>query len=172
VLDISDEDGLRAAYRDLASRLGPAALVSPMISEPGAEMVLGMVRDEQFGPLVMLGFGGINVQALEDMAYALPPFDEATARRLVDGLRLRDLLDARRNRPAADVAAFCRAAARFSVLVAGLGGVLREIDLNPVIVNSSGCTAVDALVVGHAAAQGDNVDRRAQRTPGEQRRHR
>jgi acyl-CoA synthetase (NDP forming) len=172
VLDISDEDGLRAAYRDLASRLGPAALVSPMISGPGTEMVLGMVRDEQFGPLVMLGFGGINVQALEDMAYALPPFDEATARRLVDGLRLRDLLDARRNRPAADIAAFCRAAARFSVLVAGLGGVLREIDLNPVIVNSSGCTAVDALVVGHAAAQGDNVDRRAQRTPGEQRRHR
>jgi acyl-CoA synthetase (NDP forming) len=154
-LDIEDEPALRVAYRDLESRLGPAALVAPMINEPGTEMVLGMIRDEQFGPLVMLGFGGVNVQSLEDVAYALPPFDESTARRMVDSLRLRALLDARRNRPAADVSAFCRAAARFSVLASSLGDALQEIDLNPVIVCNSGCTAVDALVVGYAKEAND-----------------
>ena len=110
-------------------------------------MVLGMVRDEQFGPLVMLGFGGINVETIHDVACALPPFGEGTARRLLDSLQLRPLLDGLRNRRAVDVGAFCRAAARFSAMAAALGDVIDEIDINPVIVHPDGCVAVDALVI-------------------------
>jgi hypothetical protein len=123
-------------------------MVAPMVAITGVEMVLGLVRDEQFGPLVMLGFGGINVEAIRDVAYALPPFDRATARRLVDSLQLRSLLDGLRDRPPVDVDAFCEAAERFSLMAAALGDAIDEIDINPVIVHPAGCVAVDALVVG------------------------
>jgi hypothetical protein len=120
-----------------------------MLNINGVEMVLGLVRDEQFGPLVMLGFGGVNVETLRDVAYALPPFDQATALRLLDSLRLRPLLDGLRDRPAVDVKAFCQAAERFSIMAAALADEISEIDINPVIAHSGGCIAVDALVVGY-----------------------
>jgi hypothetical protein len=126
-------------------------MVSPMLSATGVEMVLGLVRDEQFGPLVMLGFGGINVETIRDVACALPPFGHKTARRLVDSLKLRPLLDGLRNRPAVDVDAFCTAAQQFSIMAAALGETLAEVDINPVIVHPGGCIAVDALVVGRAS---------------------
>ena len=66
----------------------------------GVELMLGMVRDDQFGPLVLLGFGGVAVEALNDTVSALPPFDAAHARRLIDRLRLRPLLSVTRGRPA------------------------------------------------------------------------
>ncbi len=149
-LNLIDERALVGAYEDLASRLGPEVLVAPMIQEPGVEMMIGMLRDEQFGSLVVLGFGGVNAELANDAAYALPPFDARTARRIVDSLRMRPLLDGQRGQAAPALDAFCNAAARFSVMVAEFDDAIREIDLNPVIVHNKGCVAVDALVVGNA----------------------
>jgi len=146
-LDIENENQLRTSYRDLASRLGNRVVVSPMVKATGVEMVIGMVRDEQFGPLVMLGFGGINVETIRDVVYALPPFGKTAARRLVDSLQLRSLLDGLRNRSAVDIDAFCKAAAQFSLLAVSLGEYIDEVDVNPVIVHPHGCVAVDALLV-------------------------
>ncbi len=146
-LGIQDEVQLKAAYGELSLRLGSRVMVAPMVERSGVEMVLGLVRDEQFGPLVMLGFGGINVETIRDVAYALPPFDRMNARRLLDTLQLRPLLDGLRDRPAVDIDAFCAAAERFSIMAATLGDVFAEIDINPVIVHPDGCIAVDALVV-------------------------
>ena len=87
-------------------------------------MVLGMVRDAQFGPLVMLGFGGQDLEVFRDVAWALAPFDADTAKRLVGSLQFRALLEGRRGQDAVDVDAFCDAAAVFSVMVAELGDVL------------------------------------------------
>lgn len=150
-LDLRDERALRAAYREVAGRLGPDVLVAPMVEGSGTEMMLGVVRDAQFGPLVALGFGGVHAEVLGDVVFAVPPFDAGTAHRLLDGLRLRPLLDAHRGRPAADVEGFCQAAARLSSLAAQLTDVVAEIDLNPVIVTADDCIAVDALVVGRHA---------------------
>jgi len=122
-----------------------------MVKSCGVEMVLGVVRDEQFGPLVMLGFGGIKVEALKDVAYALPPFNQTTARRLLDTLVQRPLLDALRGRPALDIDAFCDMATQFSLMAASLASVIEEIDANPVIVNPDSCITVDALVIGRQA---------------------
>jgi acyl-CoA synthetase (NDP forming) len=151
-LEIENPQQLARAYADLATRLGPRAMLAPMVNATGVEMVLGLVRDEQFGPLVMLGFGGVNVETIRDVAYALPPFDRSSARRLLDGLWLRPLLDGLRDRPAVAIDAFCVAAERFSVLAAALGDVIDEIDINPVIVHPTGCVAVDALVVTTSGA--------------------
>jgi acyl-CoA synthetase (NDP forming) len=151
-LSLADGAAVATAWQDLANRIGPRALVAPMVATPGVEMLLGMFRDEQFGPVVVVGFGGVHVEALADVAYALPPFGAAEARRLLDRLRLRPLLDpGRRGRPPA-IDEFCALAARFSAVVAGLGETVHEIDLNPVIVHADGCTIVDALIVGRPDA--------------------
>jgi acyl-CoA synthetase (NDP forming) len=145
VLGIEDEHGLVAAYAEMSERLGPDVIVAAM-ADSGIEMMLGVRRDTQFGPVVLIGFGGINVEALQDVVFALPPFSERHARRCVDRLKLRPFLDGVRGKPAVDIDAFCELAARFSVLVDALRHELAEVDVNPVIVHESGCTIVDALV--------------------------
>jgi acyl-CoA synthetase (NDP forming) len=149
-LDIINEEALTQAYQDLSRRLGPKVLVAPYINKPGTEMVLGMIQDEQFGPLVMLGFGGINVEVLNDVVFAIPPFDGATAKRMVNGLEHHRLLGRQRVgvKPAID--SFCKTAADFSAVVAALADELEEVDMNPVIVHAEGCIALDVLVIGSA----------------------
>ena len=145
-MNIETERQLAAAYRDMAERLGPEALITPMAAE-GVEMMLGARADPQFGPVVLIGFGGVYAETLKDVTFALPPFTSAHARRCVDRLQLRPMLDGQRGKPPADIDAFCEAAARFSVMVDALRDDIREIDVNPVIVHETGCTIVDALIV-------------------------
>lgn len=146
VLELNDEASLRQAYRKLAARLGPKMLVAPMVTA-GVEMILGMVRDSQFGPVLVLGMGGLHAEVMKDVLYALPPLDARGVGRLVDRLKLRPLLDGRRGQPAVDVQAFCEAGARFSVLATELGDLIREIDVNPVVLGPETCVAVDALAI-------------------------
>jgi acyl-CoA synthetase (NDP forming) len=148
-LGIGSEAELAAAYAEMAARLGPAALLTEMVGD-GVEMILGARRDPQFGLVVMMGFGGILAEVTRDVTFALPPFDTEWARRSIDGLQLRPLLDGVRGRPPAAIEQFCEMAAAFSVMVDALADDLREIDINPVIVGSNYSTAVDALVVGGA----------------------
>jgi hypothetical protein len=117
------------------------------MAPPGVELALGIVRDAQFGPLVMVAAGGILVELLHDRRLAFPPLDARAARRLVDGLRARPLLDGLRGTPAADVDAIAAALERLSVLAGDLGDLLVALDVNPVIVSAEGCLAVDALVL-------------------------
>ena len=148
VVGIESADELRSAYQDMAGRLGPEALIAEM-ADDGVEMILGVRRDLQFGPIVLLGFGGVYAETLQDVSFALPPFSAEHAKRCVDRLKLRPLLDGVRGAPVADIAAFCELAAGFSAMVDALRDVLEEIDVNPVIVNEDGCTIVDALVVAN-----------------------
>ena len=151
-LSLGDEAAVAEAWQDLATRIGPRVLVAPMVPAPGVEMLLGMFRDEQFGPVIVLGLGGVHVESLADVVYALPPFGAAEARRLLDRLKLRSLLEDRRHGRALAIDDFCAAAARFSAVVAGLGDAVAEIDLNPVIVHADGCTIVDALIIRRQGA--------------------
>lgn len=145
-LDLDDADKLSAAYEDLASRLGPNVVVAAM-APAGVEVALGVVRDPQFGSLVLVAAGGLLVEVLHDRRLAFPPLDEPRARALIDQLRMRPLLDGVRGAPPADVAALSSAISRLSVLAADLGDLLEALDVNPVIVSPRGCEAVDALVI-------------------------
>jgi len=147
VVGIGDMDALAGAYRDMAERLGPKAIAAPL-APPGVEMILGATRDADFGPIVIVGFGGVLAETLRDVTCLLPPFDAAEARRSIDGLRLRPLLDGVRGATPCDVDAFCDVAARFSAVVHALREAIAEIDINPVIVHQKGCTIVDALIRG------------------------
>ncbi|MGZ8652071.1 MAG: acetate--CoA ligase family protein, partial [Actinomycetota bacterium] len=145
-LGLTNADALRAAYEDVASRLGPQVVVAAM-APPGVEVALGIVRDPQFGPLVLVAAGGVLVEILRDRRMALPPLDVPRSLAMIDRLRVRPLLDGVRGAPPADVDALARAISRLSVLAVDLGEELDALDVNPVIVTTDGCEAVDALVV-------------------------
>lgn len=146
-LHLADQAELVGAYRQLAGRLGLRALVAAMAGR-GVEMMLGARQDPQFGPVILMGFGGVLAEVLKDVVFALPPFDKAYARRRMDEFKLGPLLDGHRGLPACDKSAFAEQAALFSALVHELRDDIEEIDVNPVIVAAAGCVAVDALVVG------------------------
>jgi acyl-CoA synthetase (NDP forming) len=97
-LDLADDAALESAWRDLERRLGPRAIVARRVPH-GVELALGMVRDPEFGPLVVVGAGGVLIELLSDRRAALAPFGPATARRLIDGLSVRRLLDGFRGAP-------------------------------------------------------------------------
>lgn len=147
IVGIADEEQLRQMYALMRSRLGDDVLIST-VADAGVEMILGVKRDPQFGPVVILGFGGVLAETIKDVQFALPPFDAAHARRCVERMKFRPLLDGTRGAPPANIDSFCRLAERFSIMVHALEEVLSEVDVNPVIVSDNDSLAVDALVVG------------------------
>jgi len=148
-LGLADRTALADAYGELAASLGPRVTVARMAPE-GVEVHLGVVRDPQFGPLVLVAAGGALVEVLRDRRMGMPPLDEARARRLVDRLWIRPLLDGVRGRPPADVHALVEAVVAMAWLAHDLGDRLEALDANPVICSPSGCVAVDALVIPRA----------------------
>ena len=117
------------------------------MATPGVEIHLGIVRDEQFGPLLLVAAGGVLVEVLNDRQLALPPLDAARATRLIDRLKVRPLLSGVRGKPPADLAALVEAVVALSWLAHDLGEHIEALDANPVIVGVDGCVAVDALIV-------------------------
>ncbi|MGG5808591.1 acetate--CoA ligase family protein [Falsiroseomonas sp. CW058] len=145
----------RAAEEILANaaRSAPGAridgiLVQEMVTG-GQEMLLGMSRDATFGPVLTLGFGGVQVEVLRDVTFRLPPVTAEEADAMLSDLRLAPLLAGLRGAPAADRAALADAVARFSWLAADLGDLLAEVDVNPLAVlpAGQGVRVLDALVV-------------------------
>lgn len=145
-LGLEDAAEVGEAYAEMADRLGPNVLVAAMAPR-GVELALGVVRDPQFGPLVLVAAGGELVEVLRDRRLALPPVDAARARRLLDRLGVRPLLDGVRGRPPVDVDAVVDAVVRMSLLAAELGDTLDAVDVNPLVCGPEGCQAVDALVI-------------------------
>ena len=145
-LGLGDGAAVAAAYDDLAARLGPRVLVEPMV-KGGVELVLGITRDAQFGPLVLVGAGGVLVEVMGDVAALVAPASPWEVRRVLDGLAARKLLDGVRGGPPLDVEAVVEAVVRLSVLAADQGDVLGELDVNPLLVREKGAVALDALVV-------------------------
>jgi acyl-CoA synthetase (NDP forming) len=148
-LGIDDSPSLEDAYADLERDLGPQVVVAKM-APPGVEIALGIVRDPQFGPLVLVGAGGVLVEVLGDRRLALPPLDEARARSMVDRLRIRPLLDGVRGASASDVGRLASTIVGLSWLAHDLGEHLEALDVNPVICGVDACVAVDALVIPRA----------------------
>ncbi len=145
-LNIGSEAELLHIYRDMSMRLGSRVLIAPMIEGPGVEMILGLTTDEQFGPMVVVGIGGVHAELLQDVVTIAPPFDVATALYNLDRLKMRKLLDGARGAPPVDVPAFCEAAAILSVIAIEFADLVKEVDINPVKVLERGCLGLDALI--------------------------
>jgi acyl-CoA synthetase (NDP forming) len=143
-LGLADAEALRAAYGEMAARLGPRVLVAALAPR-GVELALGMTVDPQFGPVVMAGAGGVLVEVLDDRATALAPFGPATARRLLARLKLARLFGGYRGLPPVDLDALAAVVARFSVLAADIAPHVRALDVNPLMCGPR-LAALDCLV--------------------------
>ncbi len=117
------------------------------LAEPGVECVVGVSQDELFGPVVMFGLGGVFVEVFEDVAFRVPPFDRAEARRMVDQTKGAKLLAGARGRPKAKVAALVDVIMKVQTLALDLDDRLEELDINPLVVRPDGVVALDALIV-------------------------
>jgi len=120
-------------------------LVEPM-APPGIELILGLRRDPQFGPVVLVGLGGTLTEVLDDVAIRLAPIDDETALTMLDDLRGARLLDGVRGSAPVDRAAVAAMLVTLSRLGVERTDVL-EVDLNPVVASAGGALAVDALVI-------------------------
>jgi acyl-CoA synthetase (NDP forming) len=155
-LKLSTADDVRHAYErviDNAKRYAPSANIHGVLVQPmapaGREVILGINRDDTFGPLLMLGLGGIHVEVLKDVAFAPVPLTPEAGTALIRRLRGAALLDAHRGQPAADIPALADLIVRLSRFAADHAVTIKEIDLNPILVHPAGqgATVVDALIV-------------------------
>jgi acetyltransferase len=121
-------------------------LVVQRMAGAGVEMILGIKRDTMFGPVVVCGFGGILVELLKDVAIAIPPLSKEQAQSMISRLRGAAILGGVRGQAPADVDALCEAIVRLSHLAVSLGDQLNGLDINPLIVQTQGAVAVDALI--------------------------
>jgi succinyl-CoA synthetase beta subunit len=150
-LHLGDAAAVRAAATDLLGRATPedgevGVLVAPMVSGT-RELIAGLLTDEQFGPCVMLGVGGILAEALADVVFRLAPISEADADAMIADLRTQAMLGPFRGEPAVDRSALRAVLLGLSQLAAADSSV-RSVDLNPLVVSARDGRpiAVDALV--------------------------
>ncbi|HET7486712.1 MAG TPA: GNAT family N-acetyltransferase [Acidimicrobiales bacterium] len=147
-LDLRDEDEVAGAYASMAAGIGAgmSGAVVQQMAEPGVETIVGVVQDPLFGPLVMLGLGGVATELLGDRTFRVLPLTDLDAAEMVRSLRSSPLLFGYRGAPPAAVDALESVLQRVARL-AGVVPEVQELDLNPVIVSPSGAVAVDARVL-------------------------
>ena len=153
-LNLTTGDAVREATAAIMARAKatkPAARIDgvtihPMIVRPKArELIAGVADDPTFGPVIAFGAGGTAVEIIADKALALPPLDMNLARELIGRTRVAKVLGAYRNVPAADVEALALVLVKIAQLVADIPEV-RELDLNPLLVDENAVIAVDARI--------------------------
>ena len=131
---LGDEPALRAALAAMTARLAPPAFsVERMARRRGVELIAGARRDPHFGPLVLVGAGGIHAELLGDTAVALAPVDEAGAEALLRSLRIAPLLLGARGRPPLDLAAR-GARGRRALAARRRASRAAELEANPLLV--------------------------------------
>jgi acyl-CoA synthetase (NDP forming) len=160
-LDLHTPEQVAKAVAAMARDLGPdagAVIVQPMVG-PGVETAIGVVSDQTFGPLVMVGLGGVASDLLADRAFHLLPMTLDDARRQIRSLRAAPLLFGYRNTPECDVAALEEMVLRVAQLASDVPE-LAELDLNPVTVGQHGAVAVDVKVRLAPASGADPLARR------------
>ena len=163
-LNVRDAASVRDTWQDMmatVSRLRPDAkingvTVQNMSGKPdGREMYIGVITDELFGPVISFGAGGM-IELIADRAIELPPLNQFLAQRLITRVRSAEILGPWRGAPAVDREALEQILLRVSEMVCALPQ-LREMDINPVIVDSTGALVVDArIVIDHAPEDHSN----------------
>ncbi len=156
-LGLADADAVRKAFEEVttgaraydANARIDGALVQEMVSG-GVETIVGVSYDEQLGPFLLFGTGGVMVEVYEDVALRLCPITRQDALEMIDQVKGARLLRGFRGAPAADVDALADTLVRVSQMAAQLEGSLGELDINPLMAlpAGQGVKAADALVVG------------------------
>ena len=154
-LGLADHEAVADAYEAIiaaALRYRPTARIEGVLVQrmapPGHELVVGMVNDATFGPVMMVGWGGTMVELMGDVVHRLAPVDADEVREMIAGLRSARLLEGFRGAPPIDVGPVAELVARLSVAALAYRGQIAEMEFNPVILHAdgSGLTIADALI--------------------------
>jgi acyl-CoA synthetase (NDP forming) len=152
-LGVVGEAGLQAACDEItrnATAYKPGARIEGMLVTPmadkGTEVIIGVLRDPQYGPVIVFGLGGVFVEVIRDAVFRALPITPADAREMISELRYGSMLDGARGAPPANREAIAQLLLEVS-RIATLHPEIAEIDLNPVIARPEGCTIVDARIV-------------------------
>ncbi|SVC85424.1 uncharacterized protein METZ01_LOCUS338278 [marine metagenome] len=116
------------------------------MAESGTEVIIGMTLDQQFGPVIMFGLGGVLVEVLNDVSFRLAPLEENDAIEMIDEIAARPILDGVRGEKPCNLSELHKMLLQISVLVTEYPEI-KEVDLNPVIASSKGAVAVDARII-------------------------
>ncbi|MFQ5915861.1 MAG: acetate--CoA ligase family protein [Nitrospinota bacterium] len=155
-LGIFSPDGVRSAYGEIlyaVRRYRPDAKVNGVLVQeqipPGVEVIIGLATDDQFGKTVLVGLGGVWAEALEDVSVRLVPISRRDAEEMLDELRGSNLLGGVRGRGPSDREAIIEALLALSEFGRLYGDLVKEVDVNPLIVGpeGTGAKAADALIV-------------------------
>ncbi|HSM73812.1 MAG TPA: acetate--CoA ligase family protein [Desulfobacterales bacterium] len=152
-VDLEGPAAIAAAFAEIlenARRHNPQAdirgvLVSPMARE-GMEVIIGTKRDDQFGPVIMFGLGGVLVEILKDVAFRVLPISHLSAEKMIEEIRSAPLLNGFRGMPACDKKALRKLLVKCSEIVEAYPDI-QEMDLNPVISHEKGLSIVDARII-------------------------
>jgi acetate---CoA ligase (ADP-forming) len=150
ILDLASPDAVRAGTSAMLARVRAqhpdarvdGVLVQRMAPPGGVELLLGAVRDPQFGPIVMIGAGGVFVEILDDTVTRLAPVRAREARRMIEALAIAPILNGARGRPRADLDALADTIARFAALVVAVPDIA-ELEINPLIAYADGVLGID-----------------------------
>ena len=152
-LGIADADELRAAAQRIhaavaaaAPGVAPAGLSVQPMAAPGTEVILGITQDQQFGPVLMFGLGGVFVEVLKDVAFRVVPLEPRDASEMIREIQGFPVLEGFRGAEPADLAAIERMLLQLSEFAEAHPEVA-ELDLNPVFARADGAVAVDARIV-------------------------
>ncbi len=152
VLDIVDADGVRTACASIREKVEdrqPGARIDGFTVEEqvkGTEIIVGMSRDPDFGPLLMVGMGGIFVEVYKDVAFRLVPMTRRDALDMIGEIRAQPLLDGARERPVLDRDELAEAIMRICALVEDHPEIV-ELDVNPLVITEKGLISIDARVI-------------------------
>ncbi|MGA0115039.1 MAG: acetate--CoA ligase family protein [Burkholderiales bacterium] len=153
-LNLADAPAVRSAHATLlanAKAYDPKARITGVLVQAMAqgdiELVIGLKRDPAFGPVVMVGLGGVLIEVFRDVVFRVAPVTEAEALRMLDELKSRIVLDGVRGKPPVDRKAVAKMISAVSLFGAAAGPRLAELDLNPVLAGAHGVTAVDWLMM-------------------------
>lgn len=152
-IGLEDAAAVRTAYNDIIAAVKkrqPKARIEGVavqaMARPGTEVIVGMSKDPQFGPVLMFGLGGIFVEVLKDVSFRIVPLEERDAREMIDEIKGRAVLDGVRGGEPADIGALTGLLLQLSAF-AEANPQVEELDLNPVFAYKDGCLAVDARIV-------------------------
>ena len=152
-IGLEDAAAVGAAYDDIIAAVKerqPKARIEGVavqaMARPGTEVIVGMSKDPQFGPVLMFGLGGIFVEVLKDVAFRIVPLEERDATEMIDEIKGRAVLDGVRGGEPADIGALTGLLLQLSAF-AEANPQVEELDLNPVFAYKDGCLAVDARIV-------------------------
>lgn len=155
-LNIRNEEELRQAFdsimKSCAEHMPEArregVLLKPML-EPGVEMIIGVNNDKDFGPMVMVGMGGVFVELFKDVQLVPAPLSQPQALRMIKGLKSYPLLNGYRGGQIRDVDGLADLLVKISHMAAAEKDRLKELDINPVFVTEKGVAIADALLITH-----------------------